>query len=70
MCICIFHSASSRVRESGMEIEMNNTVVDETDGTIVTNFVYDEKHTEKKSWKFCNNVTVPRSEVVFMSQTV
>ena len=40
--IYIFHSASSRVRESGREIEMNDTVVDETDGTIVTDFVYEE----------------------------
>ena len=56
------------MRESGREIEMNDTVVDETDGTIVTDFVYDENYMEKKSWKFCNNVTVPRSEVVFMSQ--
>ena len=53
-----------------MDIEMNDTVVDETDGTKVTDFVYDENHTEKKLCKFCNNVTVPRSEVVFMSQTV
>ena len=68
--VYIFHSASSRVRESGREIEMNDTVVDETDGTIVTDFVYDENHMEKKSWKFCYNVTVPRSEVVFMSQMV
>ena len=58
------------MRESGKEIEMNDTVVDETDGSIVTDFVYDENHTEKKSWKFCNNVTVPGSEVVFMSQMV
>ena len=49
---------------------MNDTVVDEIDGTIVTDFVYDENDTEKKLWKFCNNVTVPRSEVVFMSQMV
>ena len=58
------------MRESGREIEMNNTVVDDTDGTIVTDFVYDENNTEKKLWKFCNNVTVSRSEVVFMSQMV
>ena len=58
------------MRESGREIEMNNTVVDDTDGTIVTNFVYEENNTEKKLWKFCNNVTVSRSEVVFMSQMV
>ena len=58
------------MRESGREIEMNDTVVDESDGTIVTNFVYEENHMEKKSWKFCNKVTVPRSEVAFMSQMV
>ena len=58
------------MRESGREIEMNDTVVDETDGTIVTDFVYEENNTEKKSLKFCQNVTVPRSEVVFMSQMV
>ena len=58
------------MRESGREIEMNDTVVDETDGTIITDFVYDENHMEKKSWKFRNNVTVPRFEVVFMSQMV
>ena len=58
------------MRESGSENEMNDTVVDETDVTIVTDFVYDENNTEKKSWNFCNNVTVPRFEVVFMSQMV
>ena len=58
------------MRESGREIEMNDTVVDEIDGTIVTNFVYDGNITEKKLWKFRNNVTLPRSEVVFMSKMV
>ena len=58
------------MRESGREYEMNDTVVDETDGTIVTDFVDEENNTEKNSWKFCNNVTLPRSEVVFMSQMV
>ena len=56
------------MRESGREIEMNDTEVDETDGALVTDYVYDEINTEKNSWKFCNNVTVPRSEVVFVSQ--
>ena len=49
---------------------MNDTVVDETDGTIVTDLVYDENHMEKKLWKFCNNVTVPRSEVFSCPQMV
>ena len=37
------------MRESGREIEMNDIVVDETDGNIVTDFVCDENHMEKKS---------------------
>ena len=44
--------------------------VDEPDTTIVTDFVYNETNSEKKSWKFCNNVTLPRSEVVFVAQMV
>ena len=46
------------------------TAVDEPDTTIVTEFVYNETNSEKKSWKFCNNVTLPRSEVVFVAQMV
>ena len=46
------------------------TAVDEPDATLVTEFVYNEKNSEKKSWKFCNNVTLPRSEVVFVAQMV
>ena len=46
------------------------TAVDEPDGTIVTEFVYNETNSEKKSWKFCNNVTLPRSEVLFVAQMV
>ena len=46
------------------------TAVDEPDATIVTEFVYNETNSEKKSWKFCNNVTLPRSEVVFVAQMV
>ena len=46
------------------------TVVDEPDATLVTEFVYNETNSEKKSWKFCNNVTLPRSEVVFVAQMV
>ena len=46
------------------------TAVDEPDATLVTEFVYNEMHSEKKSWKFCNNVTLPRSEVVFVAQMV
>ena len=46
------------------------TAVDEPEATIVTEFVYNKKNSEKKSWKFCNNVTLPRSEVVFVAQKV
>ena len=46
------------------------TAVDEPDATLLTEFVYNETNSEKKSWKFCNNVTLPRSEVVFVAQMV
>ena len=46
------------------------TAVDEPDATLVTEFVYNETNSEKKSWKFCNNVTLPRSEVTFVAQMV
>ena len=46
------------------------TAVDEPDATIVTEFVYNETNSEKKSLKFCNNVILPRSEVVFVAQMV
>ena len=49
---------------------MFELAIDEPDATIVTNFVYDQKNTEQKFWKFCNNVTIPRSEVIFRSQMV
>ena len=58
------------MRESGREIEMNDTKIDETNGTIVTDFVSDENNTEDKLWKFCNSVTVPRFEVFVMTQMV
>ena len=51
---------------------MSEIAVDEPDATIITDFVYEENNdnVERKPWKFCNNVTVPRSEVVFMSQMI
>ena len=49
---------------------MTELAIDEPDATIVTDFAYDQTNTEQKSWKFCNDVTVPRSEVVFMSQMI
>ena len=49
---------------------MSELAINEPDATIVTNFAYDQTNTEQKSLKFCNDVTVPRSEVVFMSQMI
>ena len=49
---------------------MTELAIDEPDSTIVINFAYDQTNTDQKSWKFCNDVTVPRSEVVFMSQMI
>ena len=44
---------------------MSELPIDEPDAPIVTDFVYDQTNTEQKSWKFCNDVTAPRSEVFF-----
>ena len=49
---------------------MSQLAIDEPDATIVTIFAYDQTNTEQKPWKFCFDVTVPRSEVVFMSQMI
>ena len=44
--------------------------VDEPDAAIVTEFVFNGTNSEKKSWNFCNNLTLSRSEVVFIAQMV
>ena len=49
---------------------MSEIADDEPDANIVTDFVYDRNNTEQKSWKFCFDATVPRSEVVFMYQMI
>ena len=49
---------------------MTELAIDEPDATIVTDFANDQTNTEQKSWKFCNDVIVLRSEVVFMSQMI
>ena len=49
---------------------MSEIANDEHDAAIVTDFVYDLNNTEQKSWKFCFGATVPRSEVVLMSQMI
>ena len=32
------------------------------------NLVFDQDNQERPSWRFCNNVTIPRSEVLFVAQ--
>ena len=51
---------------------MSEITVNEPDATIITDFVYEENNdsVQQKPWKFCYNVTVPRFEVVFMSQMI
>ena len=49
---------------------MSEIADDEPDANIVTDFVYNRNNTEQKSWKFCFDATVTRSEVVFMSQMI
>ena len=51
---------------------MSEIAVDDPDATIITDFIYEENKdsVERKPWKFCNNVTVPRSEVAFKSQMI
>ena len=46
------------------------TAVDELDATIVTEFVYNKTISEKKSRKFCMNLILPRSELVFVAKMV
>jgi len=45
---------------------MAEQVVDCSDG--VNEIVFDKDNIERKSWKFCNSISLPRSEVVFFSQ--
>ena len=45
---------------------MNEIPVDETDSNTINDIVYGDNNTaEQKFWKFCNDITVPRSEVAF-----
>ena len=41
---------------------------DSVDAAQVNNIIYDQNGQERKSWKFCNSITLPRSEVVFFMQ--
>ena len=46
---------------------MSLLAVDQVDSGI-DQFVFDENNHERRSWKFCNAITLPRSEVVFFTQ--
>ena len=46
-----------------------DNAIDEIDSShVVQDFVYDSNESERSSWKFCNNINLPRSEVVFFVQ--
>lgn len=47
---------------------MTTQSVDQVDCNAVEQFVFDSNNEERKSWKFCNSITLPRSEVVFFTQ--
>ena len=36
----------------------------------VGDIVFDENNVERRSWHFCNNIHLPRSEVVFFVQMI
>ena len=45
--------------------------VDQTDGNNgIEQFVFDAENQERRSWKFCNSISLPRSEVVFFTQVL
>ena len=46
-----------------------DNAIDEIDSShVVQDFVYDSNESERRSWKFCNIINLPRSEVVFFVQ--
>ena len=46
-----------------------DNAIDEIDSShVVQDFVYDSNESERSSWKFCNNINLSRSEVVFFVQ--
>ena len=48
---------------------MSEVTVDVTDDTNgVEKMIYNKQDKERSPWKFCNSVTLPRSEVVFFTQ--
>ena len=46
---------------------MEQEIVDCPDN-VLNDFVYDENNRERETWKFCNSIKLPRSEVVFFVQ--
>ena len=49
--------------------EMKEHTVDSADGIQVDDVVFDNKKSEKSSWKFCNSIKLPRS-VLFFEQAI
>ena len=47
---------------------MEGVTVDQVDAVVEGNF-FEKESSSKSSWKFCNQTTLPRSEVVFFVQT-
>ena len=46
-----------------------DNAIDEIDSShVVKDFEYDSNESERSAWKFCNNINLPRSEVVFFVQ--
>ena len=50
-----------------MSIQNDLEGVDVADHGI-ENLVFDDQNQERRSWRFCNNVSLPRSEVMFFAQ--
>ena len=67
-----FHSVKKSNTVGWIVFQLSETTaaVKDLDATKLTEVVYNETNSEKKSGKFCNNVTLPRSEVVFVAQMV
>ena len=49
---------------------MEDRTVDCEDASNVEDLVFDETHSERSAWKFCNSKTLHRSEVVFFFQAI
>ena len=46
---------------------MEGVTVDQVDAVVEENY-FEKESSSKSSWKFCNQTTLPRSEVVFFLQ--